>query len=146
MRATGIVLALVLGFLACTPTEPCACPPARTHAVVNGLLRTESSAPPDSALVRIEAARPADVPCDFTGFVEPLTFPHSGVLVRGGTFSMHVFSGFGPARRCLRVLAETPATVPLRGLIDGIELQLRHEREVPDTLRVLLVMRASNAP
>lgn len=141
MGTTPIALAAAVGLLSCTPTEPCACPPARTHAVVGGQLRTEAGAPPDSASLRIEAASPVGAPCDFTRFAV-LTHPESGVLVRGGTFTLRVFSESGPARRCVRVVAETRQAVLLHGRIDGAEIQFRPERDVPDTLTVLLVMRA----
>lgn len=38
--------------LACTPTEPCACPPARTSLLVYGEVHTVSGTPAAAAVVR----------------------------------------------------------------------------------------------
>jgi hypothetical protein len=110
---------------------------------VTGLLRTESGTVVDSALVRIEAAHPTVAVCDFRWGVESLPWGSSGQLIVGGTLDMHVFSPYGPGRRCLRVVAEREGTVTLLGRVDGVEVRFRWDRELPDTLRVLLVMRGS---
>lgn len=124
-------------------TEPmCGCPPARSHGIVTGIVRTASGALVDGASVDITLSNPnSEVTCDFSGWIErpvPLGTLHTG----NGVFSFHVYSLWSPVRRCIRVVAEWQVGAQVfRAQVDGAELMFRIDRAVPDTLNVLLVER-----
>ena len=52
--AVGVAL-----LVACMPTEPCACPPARTSVILYGEVRTADGAPAAGATLQYVLARPA---------------------------------------------------------------------------------------
>ena len=136
--------AAVAVLLACTPTEPCACPPARTSLVVYGEVRTAVGNPAASAVVRFLLAPPTvGVPamgssCAF----DPATNVADPAQVRtdaAGRFRSTVYSIYGPATRCLRVTASADGSGPESASVDGLLVSFQHPR--PDSVGVVVTLR-----
>lgn len=142
-KPCSIVIALVA--IACSSPVAindgmlCACPPLRGHAVVSGTLTTEVDIAPAFG-VQIQSGRTTETGCDFSD-PRAETTP-SYLPVRGETFSIRVFSDAHEGVLCLRAVARSEGTVPLFGQSEGGRVQLRSERERPDTLTVQVVMRS----
>jgi hypothetical protein len=138
-RGAGAVALL----LACTPTEPCACPPARTTLLVYGEVRTASGGPAASAVVRYLLAQPAGAtstanPCEF----DPATSDAEPAEVRAdaaGRFRSQVYSIFSPATRCLRVTAHAAGAAAESASVDGLLVPFRFSR--PDSIGLVVTLR-----
>jgi hypothetical protein len=99
----------VVLLLACTPTEPCACPPARTSVILYGEVRTADGAAAAGAALEYVLALPAGGPegrdlCELDPAASDAE-PTGARADVSGRFRTQIFSLFAPATRCLRVTA-----------------------------------------
>ena len=137
MRRSHAVAAVLLAFgFACTPTEPCACPPARTHALVYGLVQTSVGAPGAGAVVRLRPLPDANCVASAQSLLSELTLV---TVAADGRFRAGVYSLLPPDSRCIRVTAF--AGVP--GASDSSEaaavvLAFQPEGEPADSAEVVL--------
>lgn len=116
-----------------TPTGVCACPPARTHAVLYGTVRSAAGEPVAGAQVQATLFRSV---CG-EGYVEsPDAAP--AITDAGGTYRMHLFSVSGPQTVCAHVVAREAGAAD--SALVHAALTLRHEGAVPDSLRADLVL------
>jgi hypothetical protein len=126
--------------LACMPTEPCACPPARTSVVLYGEVRTAEGAPAAGAALQYLLALPAGAPggeglCEFDP-VRNDADPTGASADAAGRFRTQIFSLFGPATRCLQVAASAAAGTA------GVEALLVPFRQArPDSVGLVLTLR-----
>lgn len=135
-RVTRRLRAALLGaavFLACTPTAPCACPPATTTFVLFGNVVHADDQPAPRARLAAHAAR--DAGCSWATAEDELIM--SNLADDAGAFRALLRSTFGPARRCVRIVAYAgePGTSDST-VIDGLILSFKLDR--PDSLGVLL--------
>ena len=133
--ALGVAL-----LLACTPTEPCACPPARTSVVLYGDVRTADGAPAAGAALQYVLARPnggsnAGGLCVFDPARNDADPPGASADA-DGRFRTQLFSVFGPGTRCLRVTASTAAG---SAHVEGVVVPFRQTR--PDSIGLVLTLR-----
>lgn len=132
-------LAFAVVLLSCLPTEPCACPPARTWFLMYGeVVRADGSAVSDGR-VRF-SARDVSVSgtCDPAARDDYLDPPE--VTVTGGRFRATLFSMAGPGPRCVRVAAV--AGDPASGdsaVVDGLIVQFRSDERL-DSLGLRLML------
>ena len=128
--------------LACIPTEPCACTPARASLVVYGEVRSASGNPVASAVVRYVLAPPTNVTatgsaCQFDasgGGAEPA----QGVADVAGRFRTLVYSDYAPGTRCLRVTAHAPGAAADSASVSGLLVPFRLSR--PDSIGVVVTL------
>ncbi len=135
--------ACVALLLACTPTEPCACPPARTSLLVYGEVRTAAGDPASSALVRYLLAPPAGPPsaanpCAFDASENDAN-PTEIRTDAAGRFRSQVYSIRGPATRCLRVTAHAAGTGDGSATVDALLVPFRLAR--PDSVGIVMTLR-----
>ena len=133
--AVGIVL-----LLACVPTEPCACPPARTSAILYGEVRTADGAPVAGAALQWDLARPAyategGVLCEFDA-INNDGDPSGTTADAAGRFRTRIYSPYSPATRCLRV---TASAVAGSASVDGLLVAFRATQ--PDSVGLVLTLR-----
>src|SRR5688500_10118552 len=125
--------------LCCTPTEPCACPPARTSLILYGEVRTADGAPAVGAALQYilaPAAGPAGAPvCQFDAALGDAE-PDGASADVAGRFRTQVFSVSAPATRCLRVSAFGPA-----GSADVVDLLVPFQLTRPDSVGLVLTLR-----
>jgi hypothetical protein len=133
----GVVL-----LVACIPTEPCACPPARTSLVIYGEVRAAGGNPVPSAVVHYVLAPPAIVTttgsvCQFDatrGDAEPAQVRADAA----GRFRTLVYSVYEPGTRCLRVTAHAPGAVADSASVSGLLVPFRVSR--PDSIGVVVML------
>ena len=132
--------------LACTATEPCACPPARTSLIIYGQVRTAAGLPAAGALVQFRLAPPSvAAPANPTSCVIDASTsdadPSQARADSTGRFRSVVYSIFSPGVRCLRVTAfPGPGTAPSDSAqVDGLFVPFRYPR--PDSVGVILTLR-----
>ena len=135
--------ALALG-VACSPTEPCACPPSRTHALFFGAVHNPAGGAVPGATVRLIASAPgtAAESCDFRAAAEPLEATPPAIRTDArGEFRADAYSGSGPAVRCVRVTAYagTPGASD-SARVDGLLVNFRRDRERPDSVGLVVVL------
>jgi len=136
------VVALLV--LACTPTEPCACTPARTSLIVYGQVRTATGQPAPGVLLRYLLSPPASTSsgADACAVDSSITDadPDRDRTDAAGRFRTVIYSIFGPATRCLRVIAfaneSTTSSDSTRG--DGLLVPFRYPQ--PDSIGVVLTL------
>ena len=134
--ALGIAL-----LLSCTPTEPCACPPARTSFILYGEVRTADGVPAAGAALQYLLARPSGTTedpgllCQFDAAIGDAE-PAGASADATGRFRTRVFSAFGPATRCLRVSAFGPA-----GSAHVEDLLVSFSLTRPDSVGLVLTLR-----
>ncbi len=115
-------------------TEPCACPPSRSHLVVTGTVNRASTG---LAGATIGFQEQIDDPCDTSGGrifnLETQYGEQAGVQTDDtGAFHAHLYSYFTPIERCVIVtVAADNDTVRVRQ-----PALFRHERETPETIHV----------
>ena len=123
--------AAVVLLLCCTPTEPCACPPALAHGVVSGVVTRAAGEPAVGAVVRVEAFRG----CADTLFgllVDRPTAPVDG----SGHYRYEMRSVIATDTACLRLTAlDTADSREDSVVVAGIRMRLR-PRAPGDLLRV----------
>lgn len=121
--------------LACTPTEPCACPPSTSLLTVYGSIRRADLQPAAGALVSAFAWRDGQCAQGNAELVslDPIRSDEAGAF-RGLLRSITA-----PGTRCLRLVAyaSEPATSDSVVATDLI-VQFRIDRERPDSLGVAL--------
>ena len=124
--------------LACTPTEPCACPPARTSVVLYGTVRTSDGAPAAGTTLHYLLAQPAGTAENLCQFDSPTDHPGpAGASAdAAGRFRTEIFSVFSPATRCLRVSASGPTGT---AQVDGLLVHFRQRQ--PDSVGLVLTLR-----
>jgi hypothetical protein len=122
--------------LACSsPTAMCACPPARTHGVAEGVVSTAAGAPVAGAEIRVSLYRER---CG-AGPAEPADWGAAPARTdASGRYEARFFSIHGPSTACLRVAAARPAGAD-SAVAEGATLALVNERETPGRVRVDLV-------
>jgi hypothetical protein len=122
--------------LACSsPTAMCACPPARTHGVAEGVVTTATGAPVPGAEIRVSLYRER---CG-GGPAEPAGWGAAPARTdAAGRYEARFFSVHGPSTACLRVAAARPAGAD-SAVAEGATLALVHERDTPGRVRVDLV-------
>lgn len=122
--------------LACSsPTAMCACPPARTHGVVEGVVATAAGAPVPGAAVSVSLYRER---CG-EGTAEPADWGAAPARTdASGRYEARFFSARGPSTACLRVVAARPAAAD-SAVAEGATLALVGERAAPGRVRVDLV-------
>lgn len=129
---TGVAVVLQ----ACLPTEPCACPPARTHAVVFGSVLTGSGMPAAGAEVQA-TVYPSVCGRDYPD-IDPDANP---VRVDStGRYELRLHSLFGPRAACVRVIARSLTAATDSTAVDAAIL-LRNEHDEPERARVDIVLR-----
>lgn len=142
LRGWAATVALIL---ACTPTEPCACPPARTSLIVYGLVRTATGAPAAGAMIRYTLAPPPAPALGRGQCAFDATFgdadPDHAIADADGRFRSVVYSGFGPAIRCLRVIAFASGggADPDSARVEGVLVPFEYPE--PDSVGLLLTLR-----
>lgn len=122
-------------FQACLPTEPCACPPALTHAVVFGSVRTDAGNP--AAGAEIQATVYSSV-CG-RGYSETGAFANRVRADSVGSYELRFYSVSGPRAACVRVIARSSSTPRDSTSVDAAIL-MRSERDQPERVRVDLVL------
>jgi hypothetical protein len=134
--ALGVAL-----LLSCTPTEPCACPPARTSLVLYGEVRTADGAPAAGATLQYLIARPNGAAggngslCQFDAATNDAD-PAGASSDAAGRFRTQVFSVSAPDTHCLRVSAFGPAG---SAQVEDLIVFFRLTR--PDSLGLVLTLR-----
>jgi hypothetical protein len=141
IRIVAISAGIALG-LACTPTEPCACPPARSAFAVYGRVLRADGTPGAGGRLRFDASdwrRGAD--CDFAAFAETLDPWPAPVTDEAGDFRVRVYSSAEPGIRCLRVTAfrGAPGATDSVRLI-GLLVEFRNEKQPLDSLGLRLTL------
>lgn len=138
--AAGSRLALAALLLSCLPTEPCACPPARTWFLMFGeVARADGSAVPVGR-VRFSAT---DVfsgsgVCDAAARDDYLDPPE--ITATDGRFRATLFSMGAPGTRCLRVVAfAEDAAGSDSVVVEGLIVQFRGDERL-DSLGVRLTI------
>ena len=131
--------AVVALLLSCTPTEPCACPPALTRALVYGWVRTSAGAPSPSAFVRVDVA--PDTGCAALRTSPERTEWEQSSADAAGAFRLEARSVYGPRLHCVRVTAfrGRPGTSD-SARVEGLILNFRGTRERPDSIGVVLTL------
>lgn len=112
----------------------CACPPARTHAVAFGTVRTAAGAPVQNARV---GASVFQSQCG-EGFRDPSDVP--GVTNAAGEYELRFFSVHSPGARCVRFVASRGAVGSDSVVVDRGEIEMRHERSDPARVRIDFVV------
>ena len=121
--------------LACgSPTAMCACPPARTHGIAEGVVATAAGAPVPGAEVRVSLYRER---CG-GGPAEPADWGAPARTDASGRYEARFFSAHAPYTACLRVVAARPAAAD-SAVAEGAALALVSERAAPGRARVDLV-------
>ena len=134
LRSTAAVALL----LSCLPTDPCACPPATTRALVYGWVRTSAGNPSPSASVRLDVS--PDTGCAVLR--APLAFAEAtGVTGSVGTFRLQAISGDRPRHHCVQVTAfRGQPGMSDSARVGGLIVYFRAEQERPDSLGVVLTL------
>ena len=129
------IIALGVGvLLACTPTEPCACPPATSLFRVFGRGFTANGTPAPDATI---AGYAADMDCASPQW-ESLDAVPSGTAA-DGTFRSTLRSIGGPAVRCLRLVAYAASPGSSDSTVTpNLIVSFRIDRQTPDSLGVEL--------
>lgn len=137
-RRLTLLLAPAALLLSCgVPTGLCGCPPARTHAVAYGAVRTGAGAPVADAAIRVVLYR-EQCGVGYGEEADPGIRPAR--TDASGAYEAHFYSVSGPRTACLRVTAsraEGPA--PDSAVAQGAFVALRNEREDPLRVRIDLV-------
>lgn len=132
---TLTVLTIGTIWLACSPTEPCACPPTLTHAVVHGFAYTESGAPVQASV--FVAAFDEGCLGEMDGAVIPDGATPTGA---DGSYEAHVYSPYAPREACLRVTGvATVGGARDSAVVQGVHVSMVSERSEPRRLRVDLI-------
>lgn len=111
----------------------CACPPARTHAVAFGAVRTAAGAPVQGARVK---AAVFDSQCG-EGFRED-DIP--GVTDAAGAYELRFSSVHSPGTRCVRFVASRGTADSDSVVVDRPAVEMRHERDDPARVRIDFVL------
>jgi hypothetical protein len=132
------VLGGIAALLSCT-TEPCSCPPSRSHVVVTGRV-TQGGVGLSDAQLRFQEQFPEPCPAS-DGSLQDLDVhpgPNGPRPDDSGNFTAHVYSPFGPGERCLVVSVEAG------GSTTRIEQNapFRIDQEIPDTMHAGLLLGA----
>ncbi|HEX8692906.1 MAG TPA: hypothetical protein VF746_10830 [Longimicrobium sp.] len=127
LAALGVVLQLSCG------NPVCACPPARTHAVAFGTVRSAAGAPVQGATVKASVFQSQ---CG-EGFREPAD---AGVTSAVGEYELRFFSVSGPGTRCVRFVASRGAAGSDSVVVDQPAVEMRHERNDPARVRIDFVL------
>jgi hypothetical protein len=121
--------------LACTPTEPCACPPSTSLFIVYGSIRRSDLQPAGGALVRAFAWRDGLCANGTAShlFNDPIRSDASG------SFRALLSSLDPPGTRCLRLVAYAGDPGASDSVVaSDLIVQFRHDREHPDSVGVAL--------
>ncbi|HEV2149766.1 MAG TPA: hypothetical protein VGR37_20365 [Longimicrobiaceae bacterium] len=129
---TGSACALLLS--CSSPTGMCACPPARSHGVVHGSVRSAAGQP--IAGVQLQATVFRSICGEGPGEVHPEGRPAASDA--SGAYRLHVYSLYGERAVCVRVTALSPGGAD--SSMVHAALALRSERVQPDSVRVDLVL------
>ena len=145
MKATWSRSAISVALLiACTPTEPCACPPSRTTLIVYGEVRSGAGDPIASAVVRYLLAPPPNAlpsggePCAFDPSRNDAD-PAEVSTDASGRFRTQLYGNSGPGTRCLRVTAHVASAGGDTATVDGRLVPFRSTQ--PDSVGVVLTIR-----
>ena len=127
----------IVALLSCG-TEPCACPPSRTHVVVTGSVTRSGAGLPD-AQIRYQEQPDGLCPAFDSTLLDLDVYydqPHGWKIGDNGVFSAHPYSLYGPTERCLVV------TVAADGDMTRVEQNalFRLDREIPETVHVDLIL------
>jgi hypothetical protein len=139
----GIRISLAVAVaLACTPTAPCACPPARTAFLVYGSVVAADGTPAAGSQLRFDASDPySATECDFAGPVETLDPFPAPITDEAGSFRTQVRSALMPRTRCLRVVAFRGAPGTTDSVrVSGLLVEFRSERDPLDSLGLRLTL------
>ena len=117
-----------------TPTGICACPPARTHALVYGSVRSADGVPVAGA--QVQAAVFSSVCGQGVGEVDPDANPVSSDAT--GAYRLRFHSLHGPRAACVRVTSRSAGAAD--GVVVDAAVALRSEAVEPDSIRVDLVL------
>jgi hypothetical protein len=137
--APAVAISLVLSCT--TPTGMCGCPPSRTHAVADGVVRTAAGAPVQGAVVNVTIYREQ---CG-QGYGERAD--QSAYPARtdaAGAYEAAFHSFYEPRQACLRVTATRGQGASADSAVsEGAVVQLRHDAEKPARVRVDVVFPGS---
>ena len=129
---TGSACALLLS---CSiPTETCACPPARTHALIYGSVHSPAGQPIAGAQVQATVFRSVcgEGTSEFGPNGNPVTSEAAGA------YRLRFYSMLGPQAVCVRVTARSTSAAD--SSVVHVALALRNESVAPDSIRVDLVL------
>ena len=126
--------------LACLPTQPCACPPALTAAVLFGEVQEANGVPSPGRPVAIVIGRPsASTSCDLTPPLEE-AYPPARSTDAAGRFRAALSSPFGPGLRCVHVAAYAGEPGTSDSTVAELLLPFNSERNRPDSAGVILTL------
>jgi|GEM_PF-3917601 len=129
---SGFACALLLS---CSiPTGTCACPPARTHALVYGSVHSQDGQPVAGAQVQATVFR--SVCGAGVGELDPGGNPATSEAA--GAYRLHFYSMQGPQAVCVRVMARSASAAD--SAVVHVALSLRDERVATDSIHVDLVL------
>lgn len=125
--------------LSCLPTEPCACPPARTWFLLYGEVAREDGSAVSAGRIRFSAKEVSDTgTCDPAARSDYLDPPE--VSATGGRFRATLFSMAGSGPRCVRVAAFAgPPGNSDSAVVDGLIVQFRGDERL-DSLGIRLTI------
>lgn len=134
-RPLGACLGVMLFVSCANPAGTCACPPARSEAVIYGRVTDAAGAP-------VPGARVAAL-LGTAGCAESMGVIGEGTAIADGRYRAHIFALSQPRPgECLRAYASPPAQGAHRGS-DTVAFAVRFGTdEVLDSARVDLVLRA----
>lgn len=132
-RSTVCAAAILL---ACTPTEPCACPPATSLFLIYGKVQQADAQPAVGAQLRATAwgsSQCGDGEGPALVSLDPL------VTTASGSFRAQLRSVTGGGLRCVRLVAYTGAAGTTDSVVaPDLFLLFRSDRERPDSLGIVL--------
>jgi hypothetical protein len=121
--------------LSCSiPTDTCACPPARAHAVIYGSVHSPAGQPNAGAQVQATVFRA--VCGEGTGESDPTGNPVA--TEAAGGYRLRFYSMLGPQAVCVRVTARSTSAAD--SAVVHVALALRNEWVAPDSIRVDFVL------
>lgn len=120
---------------ACLPTEPCACPPARTHAALFGTVSSGAGVPLQHARVQAVVYR------EECGRDHPEIDPDANPVLTNsaGDYELRFQSLHGPRTACVRVTAHRTTPALSDSVFVDTLLVLQNERTQPERIRVNLL-------
>lgn len=131
----GVALSAALLLSCGIPTDICGCPPARSHAVLYGVVQDASGGAVADASVQATIFRTV---CG-EGIAQPAPSEGPVRTTSAGAYRLHLYSWNAYDFACVRVEAGSPGG-GARGAA-AVALRLRSDREQPDSVRVDLTVR-----
>jgi hypothetical protein len=135
----SVPAAVAVLFSCSSPTDGCACPPARTHAVIYGTLTDAVQQPVAGWRVQATIYGPVcgQGPAQIT-----ITIPAPPPTDADGRYRLHLVSSSGHGSACVQVSAREvedstppPVLTPPAATVTAA-VPMRWEREPPDSVRI----------